>query len=975
MSFIAIICTAAAACLALTVRADNILANPGFETGTFSGWTAHTTESWSMGPNTTLNHSGTHNLWMQGLYGNGGAPTIPGYISYAYQTIACYPGSTFSADAWFSQWVSGYPSEGGSGNGSGIFGANMSGNPQYFEDGWVEVLFLDATNNTLAVFRSAIIDPQYVNNLVSIGAMTTNIVGTNTYINLNWIDFAVTNQYDISTITNINQDPSPNNPNFPGTSEVITNTLAPGQYMVAPPGTKNVQFRLVLFQASYCSGAPHWDDCVLNQVSGPSASVIGNLSPDGTKFFNAANTNFTFTVVSASTGGFPLPTNPQAGIKVVVNGVDQSGSLLFNGSPTNWNVALPNLTPSALFNISITASNSAGLISSASVSFDTFPTNCFIVSSEDYDFTNGNFIQDPLPTSAPATNSYYGLGGTYAYDVSTYRLADGTFGGLPGGSSELYRSDGFVAFQYTTDVQLPLYAAQGVGNVALAYNNGGNWENYTRIYPSGYYKVYARMSGGAGVGREFLNVVTNGLGTALQQTNNLGEFYIQNGTDWNKYNWIPLTYGDSANLVSLNLPGGQQTMQLSSGGGNNTAFFILVPLSGALGIPPFISNLSLPAQPVFVQATNVTFSVFSLSSTIQTGHIYTYLNGVNVSSLASYAAVGTGNTNWTVSVPVPQDQVLNLVIGATDANGLSNSTAVLFDTFGTSYFTIEAEDFDFNGGQFITNPIPTGAVTANGTPQTWAYAAANSYFYFPSNDPANAAITNVDLTTPINDDGELFRYRPNESCGTEVTTDYLRGKFYVTNADTSVTIFNDFNVGWWDPGTWVNYTRSFPTNQYFVYGRLASGNGAYTMTLSQVISGVGTSNQTTQLLGTFADPNPNGGWQNWDWVPLTDAHGKPVTVSLGGVATLRATSVTGQNANYYMFVPAIQAVNLTASISGNNILLKFPTPQTNVTYTVLYSSSLSGGSWQALSSVVGDGTTKTVTDTLGSKQYYKLLIQ
>ena len=973
MRFIALICTAVAAGLGLTAQADNILVNPGLETGTFSGWTAHTTESWSMGPNTTLNHSGTHNLWMQGLYGNGAAPTIPGYISYAYQTMACVPGSQFAADAWFSQWVSGLPSEGGSGNGSGIFGANMPGNPQYFEDGWVEVVFLDATNNILADYKSAIIDPQYVNNLVSIGAMTTNITATTTNITLNWIDFAVTNQYDISTITNINEDPSPNNPNNPGTSEVISNTLAPGQYMVAPPGTRNVQFRLVLFQASYCSGAPHWDDSVLNQVYGPGPSVISSLSPDGTQFFNGANTNFTFTVSSVAYGGATLPSNPQAGIKVVVNGVDQSGSLQFSGTPTAWNITLPNLTASSLFNISISVSNSVGMLSSASVSFDTFPTNCFIVSSEDYDFTNGLYFQDPTPTSSNAPNSYYGLAGQYAYDVSTYRLADGTFGGLPAGSSELVRSDGFVAFQYTTDVQLPLYAAQNdpnVKNVALAYNNGGNWENYTRVYPSGYYKVYARMSGGGGVGREYLNVVTNGLGTALQETNNLGEFYIQNGTDWNKYMWIPLTYGDSANLVSLNLAGGLQTLQLSSGGGNNTAFFILVPLSGALGIPPFIGNLSLPVQPVFVQATNVTFSVFSLSSTIQTSHIYSYLNGVNVSSLATYTAVGTGNTNWTVSIPVPQDQVLNLSIGATDANGLSNSLAVLFDTFGTNYFTIEAEDFDFDGGQFITNPIPTGAVAANGTPQTWAYSAVNSYFYFPSNDPANAAIVNVDLNTPSTDGGETFYYRPNESCGTQIATDYLRPKF-VYGGNT----YNDFNVGWWDPGTWINYTRSFPTNQYFVYGRLASGNGAYTMTLSRVTSGVGTPTQTTQLLGTFADPNPNPGWQNWDWVPLTDANGNLVTVSLGGVATLRATSVTGQNANYYMFVPAIQAVNLTGTISGNSILLKFPTPQTNVTYTVLSSSSLTGGSWQALGSVLGDGTTKTVTDTLGSKRFYKLLIQ
>ena len=33
----------------------------------------------------------------------------------------------------------------------------------------------------------------------------------------------------------------------------------------------------------------------------------------------------------------------------------------------------------------------------------------------------------------------------------------------------------------------------------------------------------------------------------------------------------------------------------------------------------------------------------------------------------------------------------------------------------------------------------------------------------------------------------------------------------------------DFDVGWWSPGTWLNYTRTFPANTYLVYGRLAAG--------------------------------------------------------------------------------------------------------------------------------------------------------
>ena len=96
--------------------------------------------------------------------------------------------------------------------------------------------------------------------------------------------------------------------------------------------------------------------------------------------------------------------------------------------------------------------------------------------------------------------------------------------------------------------------------------------NYTRDYPAGTYLVYARMSGGAGAGAEYLNELTGGYGTATQTTNNLGEFYIANGTDWGHYMWVPLTYGTTPNLATVNFTGGQQTLQLLSGGGNNLAF-------------------------------------------------------------------------------------------------------------------------------------------------------------------------------------------------------------------------------------------------------------------------------------------------------------------------------------------------------------------------------------------------------------------
>jgi hypothetical protein len=131
-------------------------------------------------------------------------------------------------------------------------------------------------------------------------------------------------------------------------------------------------------------------------------------------------------------------------------------------------------------------------------------------------------------------------------------------------------------------------------------------------------------------------------------------------------------------------------------------------------------------------------------------------------------------------------------------------------------------------------------------------------------------------------------------------------------------------------------------------------------------------------LGTFSDPNANG-WGNWHWVPLLNTNGQLAVVSLGGVETLQAqTGLAGLNANYYMLVPAVvapQAVHLSVSRTGSTISIQFPT-QSGFSYTVLYSGSLNPANWQTLTTISGDGTVKTATDTMGSSpRFYRVLAQ
>ena len=696
-------------------------------------------------------------------------------------------------------------------------------------------------------------------------------------------------------------------------------------------------------------------DVGFNNLTVAPELVINNISPDDTKaLFNVTNTmSFGITSPSAAINA--------SGIQLTLNGVNVSSHLVITGAGTGSVTArYTNLLLNTVYIGQINVTNAAGASVGAPVRFDTFSSNNFTWEAEDFDFSGGQFINNPvISTNNP--NSYYNQVGVSNVDeyVGNYSATQ----------PHLWRTNDQVSIDLASDTLRPQFAAAGIPDYQVGYFNPPNWVNYTRIFPAGTYNIYARVANGnGGLANCYLAEVTSGQGTTSQTTKQLGVFQFS-GRGWNSYDFIPLTdpWGNAL-AVTLN---GQTTLQVTSGplgGGVNMNFFMLAP---GTNTPPAIANVYPDGSQPFQSTNLLTFTVSSAISAVSTSNIQVLLNGTNVSSRLAF----TGSaTNWLVSLPLSQQGSYTITITATDAAGNSHSYTETFDNFSQNDFTIEAEDFDFNGGQFIDNPVPTGAYV-NGVYPPYATVATNSYFFYPAGNSANAAIPGVDLTTPNDDAGETFIYRPTESCGTEVTSDFLRQKF-ISNGNTN----SDFDVGWWNPGTWLNYTRTFPTNTYHVYGRLASSVPYSGAMMSLVTSGQGMSNQTTQVLGSFADPNANG-FQSWHWVPLSDTNGQTVVVSLGGVESLQVTAPPGNatgslNANYYMFVPAVQSVNVSATISGSNLSLHFAT-QAGVSYTVLYNNSLTGGSWTAVAGpIAGDGTTKTVTiGTSGSQGFYKLLIQ
>jgi hypothetical protein len=718
--------------------------------------------------------------------------------------------------------------------------------------------------------------------------------------------------------------------------------------------------------------AGNGSDVGFNNLTVQPSLIISNIFPnDLNALFNATNT---FSFGAGSLGGVINA----SGVQLILNGVNVSSNLVVSGAGTeNVSVKYTNLLLNTVYIGQINVTNAAGYSATAPVRFDTFSTNFFTWEAEDFDFNGGQFIDNPvISTNSP--DSYYNQIGSNNVDeyVPNYSATQ----------PHLWRTNDQVSIDYANDTPRAQFTAAGIPDYLVGYFDPSNWVNYTRTYPAGVYNIYGRLANGnPGLANCYLAEVTSGQTTSNQVTTQLGTFQFS-GRGWNSFDFIPLT-DQWGNLLAVTL-NGKTTLQVTSGplaagGGVNMNFFMLAPGSNT---PPAIANIYPDGSQPFESTNDLTFTVSSAVSTVSANNIQVTLNGINVSSQLAF----TGSaTNWQVSLPLLQGSY-TCTITATDAAGHSNSYSETFDNFSQNNFMIEADEFDFNGGQWIDDSIQTATTVG----------ATNSYYFYPGDNENNGAVYGVDFTTTNVTVAETYLYRVDgngpggyAAAGTELTSDFLRDKFINEGAgaqppyedvpnETVPTTNSDYDVGWFAPGTWLNYSRTFPTNNYHVYGRLSSG-AAYAGAMMSLVTPAtrGTMNQSSNVLGTFSDPNADG-FQSWHWIPLMGTNGQQAVVSLGGVETLNVVappgSATGSmNSHFYMFVPfvAVTPFSISASASAGTISIKIPT-QNTVGYTVQYSSSLKAPNWQTLTNITGNGAVMTVTDTIGAgPRFYRVEVE
>ena len=866
-------------------QAGNLLVNPSFEAN--SGQKVPTGWTYFMSPLSPIpSGGGTNHYWVVGPTDAGVSAHSGTFFWKEWGALYAAPPTnnvagiyqTFSSIPGSTYQASGWLNS--SINDAGGLGADCVT--------WIQVEFVGASTNVLALYKSD-------NFSASVGLNT-------------WFPYSVTNACDLT------QPVATGDPYF--TTYAVTGSVT---QLVAPLGTRAVRYRYCYLQVGTEGGSAYLDDAVLNQTSGSVPPVISSLFPQNMIFVNPSN-GISFNVSSPS--GTTINTN---GIQLVVNGTNVSGSLAFSGSASSKNVAYFGLKSNLTYTVSITVTDAFNLTVSASTYFETMWVGIqpvtYLWEAEDWDFNSGMYINNPdLCSASGDPNCYFGTVGVEGVDEHNIFSNPGPFrpadpeGTQPSG--DYLRANLFQA---------------GVIDYCINPFNYSEWVNYTRDWPNSTNWVVARLATDVGLsGTLTLSQVNPDTTTTA-----LGTFTIASGLGWTAYQNVYLkdTNGNNANII-LN---GKTTLRVTSGGNLLPNCFMLV--KAQLDLPVLSSMYPTGTHP-FEPTNALSFTVTSAGATFPTNGIKVNLDGLDVS--ARLVITGSSSTENVVYNGLLPNAPHTAVITVTNSLGHGISVTNQFDTFSQTNYMFEAEDFDYNGGQYI--------LAADWYPDAYQALLATDGIDFQHTSIA----------------GEQFPYRNGIPQSTvQNYTVEARQEFVDAGAF-------DYELNWFGIGDWANYTQVYPTGNFNIYVRSAglSGN-PYLMYLDQVVSGAGTTNQVTKRLGQWGAIGL--GQATYAWVPLTDGGlVAPVAVKLGGVSTLRITTPTGLcYPNYFMLVPA-SGINLSAARSGSNVGISFPT-QAGAIYRVFYRTNLTTGNWTLLATVLGDGTAKSVSDPVtGSQRFYKV---
>jgi hypothetical protein len=324
-------------------KAQNVLVNPGAETGDLAGWNVSLTgyiyvvstngtmagvTNGIISTNHFLAHSGKYTFQ---LFDTTASSAI------IYQDFAADPGSQWSASCWTICYASNYFNP----------GANAH----------MQVAFYGITNNIVAspssssgnagIYGSDFLDPAgspIPGVIFWIFAPPAAVDPTG------WVFLQPTNLYatDPAAVPPVTAtEASQETPTAP-----ITTTLT------APPGTAYVRYQLEFDNSGTSGGDVYWDDCVLNKLVGSDPDIA--TAP--TSVITYAGLPASFTVVATNTGAYPGEKLSYQWQKNGTNLPAAGGVNDIAGSTTTATLSFTNLqvADAGLFDVVVTVKSTAG---------------------------------------------------------------------------------------------------------------------------------------------------------------------------------------------------------------------------------------------------------------------------------------------------------------------------------------------------------------------------------------------------------------------------------------------------------------------------------------------------------------------------------------------------------------------------------------------------------------------------------------
>jgi hypothetical protein len=341
---------------------------------------------------------------------------------------------------------------------------------------------------------------------------------------------------------------------------------------------------------------------------------------------------------------------------------------------------------------------------------------------------------------------------------------------------------------------------------------------------------------------------------------------------------------------------------------------------------PQVANRTPATRANFYAYTNgLSFTATTLTTNaINSSAIRLFLNGANVSS--TLAMSGPSNNVDVAFNGLMPNTVYDARIELSDFSGRATTNEFSFDTFDESYLdspgvkVIEAEDYNYGGGQFQDDPPVSGLdsvgapVNGSGVGYYDLIGTGGVDFFDFSTAPGSGAAADYRTQDPVGTQAGSATEIDNAG----VINDTIRAKY--ASQDLS-----EYEVRGTEGGEWLNFTRVFTNATYNVYLREAC-RAPQTVYLDKVTGDATQTNQTTVRIGAFNVPS-TAMLINYSYTPLVDTNGNLAAINLSGTNTLRLTFGGPQTdatkytmvLNYLVFAPVVTAqiiVESSADVGG-----------------------------------------------------------